>query len=292
MNFVASEAYSAVWQGWDSVCGGGLYWNIKDKTLALGDKPTQVNVQQMLVAAQLTAATNNQSYIKNADLTLQWLKSSGVLASNGTLYYGVRPSENCDVFNVVNNRDSGLLLGALGWMYKVTKQQSYIQDASLILNQLLKSSTMNGVFVDSCEPTCKLSNTSPKGALIRGLGYLYEFTPDEAQKQLIKDTLTKSVQAMVKVCDDEWNCGNFWESGQQAASKSVHDQMNAAELMTAYYKTFGVSAKMGLAPPAGSRNASADGVVGSTPDLKPNGASGLASLVALPFTIFSMALLA
>jgi hypothetical protein len=52
----------------------------------------------------------------------------------------------------------------------------------------------------------------------------------------MKALLQRSVDAMVKTCDSNWNCGNFWSSGVMGSD--VHQQMNAVELMTAYLKTF------------------------------------------------------
>lgn len=289
MRYVANQTFAEVWNIWDSKCGGGLYWS-RNQAKSAGYKSTITNVQQMLLGAQLTDVTKDQTYVKNADQVFQWLKSAGLLTADGSLYDGIDAAENCKISRPLYSYNAGLLLGAFGWMYKVTNQQSYIQEASTVLKQTLNYFSKDGIITDPCEPNCPLNSAQFKGALIRGLGFLYEFTPDQTQKQQIKDVLSKSVQAMLKVCDNDWNCGGFWYLGQQPAAKSVHDQMNAAELMTAYYKTFGIQMKSGITPPAGAKNATTGGNVGTIPQ----GGAGDAypSLLAMSFTALLAALFA
>ena len=151
-------------------------------------------------------------------------------------------------------------------MYKTTNQPSYLSESSSLLTASLAAFAPNSILTDSCEPNCALNSVSFKGAFARGLGYLYEMTSDQAAKTQIKNVLSRSITAMLNSCDQSWNCGINWASSTpNPGGKSVHDQMVAMELMTAYYKTFGISMKSGLTPPAGAAPAGSNGGVGSIP---------------------------
>ena len=238
MKQVTINTFNQVWKTWDDKCGGGLYW-IRNQRKGAGYKSTITNVQQMLIGAQLTAITGDKSYVQKSDQILKWLKSSGLYVS-GKIYDGVNSEENCKLTKVLYSYNPGVILSALSWMYKVTNDKSYIKDMQETLDTTIYHFTNKSIVFDRCEPNCPLNAASYKGAFARGLGFMYELSPDEGQRNTAKNLLTTSVKAMLDVCDDQWNCGNNWAS-KQKAGKSVHDQMNAIELMTAFYKTFGNS---------------------------------------------------
>jgi predicted alpha-1,6-mannanase (GH76 family) len=194
------------------------------------------------------------------------LKSSGLVTPDWTVYDGIDAADNCAISRARYSYSPGILLGALGWLYKTTNQASYASDASTLLTATLSRFAPNGILTDSCEPNCPLNAVTFKGPFARGLGFLYEFTPDSTVREKIKDALSKSVTAMVATCDSSWNCGNNWASGiPNPQGRSVHDQMVSIELMTAYYKTFGISMKYGLIPPVGAKPAEGNNGVGPIP---------------------------
>ena len=247
MKQVTINTFNQVWKTWDDKCGGGLYW-IRNQKNKAGYKSTITNVQQMLIGAQLTAITGDKSYVQKSDQILKWLKAQNLLTADGSIYDGIDGDDNCKIVKKRLTYNAGVILGALGWMYEVTNQQSYIDQSNIILDTTLRGTTENGIFYEPCEidDICPLNTAPYKAALMSGLGFLYEHTPDEGQKKKIRDSLTTSAQAMVKVCENDWNCGTNWLKGKK--TKSVHDQMSAIELMTAYYKTF--EKESNLAKPA------------------------------------------
>ena len=67
---------------------------------------------------------------------------------------------------------------------------------------------------------------------------LYEHTKDQGVKDRIKSHLQASMINMLKTCDGNWNCGHDWLNGSPNTVPNLHFQMNAMELINAYYKTF------------------------------------------------------
>jgi mannan endo-1,6-alpha-mannosidase len=208
----------------------------------------------MLLGAQLAISTKNATFNQIGDTIYRWLKTSGLLTPDWRVWDGVKSESDCALADFEVSYEPGVLIGALAWMSQGSGQTSYIAEASKILTQALSQYSISGVVTDPCEPLlCPLNSVAPKGELLRGMGYLWEFTNDGIVKATIKQSLTLSAAAMIKTCDDNWNCGNNWFSGvPNVGGKSVHDQMNAIQLMTSYYKTFGNPLKKGGNAPIGS----------------------------------------
>ncbi|KAJ3302831.1 hydrolase 76 protein [Kappamyces sp. JEL0829] len=254
-SYICKETFNEVFEYWDTKCGGGLYWS-RNPAINPGYKSTITNAEAMLVGAQLAIATGNQTYNQRTADTYAWLKSSGIITADWQVNDGIQSANACTLTTFHVSYEPGMLIGALAWMYKATGQTSYLSDATALLTATLKEYASSGILTDPCEPSeCPLNSVSPKGELIRGMSYLWEFASDPTVRSTIKTVLQQSVSAMIKTCDSDWNCGNNWASGvPNTGGKSVHDQMNAVQLLTGYYKTFGNPLKGNLTTPTGSSN--------------------------------------
>ena len=162
---------------------------------------------------------------------------------------------------------TGMLAGALAWLYKASGTTSLLSDAGNIARTVISSFTSNGIFADSCEPAgCADNAVQPKGTMIRGLGYLAAITTIQADKTAIQTALSKSVTAMFLTCDSGYNCGINWASGGTGQS-DFHDQLDSMELVTAYAEAgTGINPATFSAPAAAStttspRNAAVGGPI-------------------------------
>ncbi|KAJ3326951.1 hydrolase 76 protein, partial [Kappamyces sp. JEL0680] len=196
-------------------------------------------------AARLGILTGTKKYFEDADSIYKWMRTSGILQPNYSVFDGADFSTGqCRLANDQVSYQPGTLAGALAWLYKGTGTLQYLTDAHNIFNQALTQFTRNNVIFDTCEVSgkaCQLNQATPKGTAVRGFGYLHEFTNSADVRAKIKAMLLASVQGMMKTCDKDWNCGQDWIGGNAPASSvgyNVHFQMNALELMTAYMKTF------------------------------------------------------
>lgn len=267
---LANRTFYEVQMDWDDKCGGGIYW-ARNKLEGNGYKSSITNIQQMFLGAWLSILTNNPTYNQIGARIYSWLRESGLISSAFEVFDGVRTENTCLYVISEYSYKAGMLLGALSWMYRGTLQYSYLEDASQVFQTIKTNFVSRGVIKDPCEPKCFLNQVSPKGILARGLGYYYEHA-SENDKSQTKQLLADSVRAMMTVCDDDWNCGNNWASGQLPAQKSVHDQMNALELMIAYYKTLGVQPKSRLKSPTDGTGVSRGN--GGVPSDFPTASSG------------------
>lgn len=237
---LADKTYQQVQAQYEGTCGGGLWWsrdrsNPKTKSY----KSTITQCQQMVLGSRLAILTGNQKYNQESQTTYNWMKSSGIIASDWTIFDGVDTAQNCGVNGAIESYKSGFLTGGLAWLYQATKNTAFITDAHAIFAAGVTRFAGNGVLTDPCEAgdKCQQNQVSSKGTMVRGWGYLSEFTPDQNVRNNLKTVLKSSVDAMLQTCDDSLNCGNLW-STRRFTSSNVHFQMNSVELMTSYLKTF------------------------------------------------------
>jgi mannan endo-1,6-alpha-mannosidase len=104
---VAQITYNQIWEQHDNMCGGGIYWS-RDRTAARGKgyKSTITSIylifnyldaQAIILGARLYRMTNNATYLKQAQELASWLKTSGVINSQGQVYDGIDADTGCSL---------------------------------------------------------------------------------------------------------------------------------------------------------------------------------------------------
>jgi len=216
--------------------------NYKVRATIINSKTTITNVQAMQIASRLAIVMQNDSYNQQAAKLYKWLKTVGIVSKNYTVFDGVKVIDSATGTCAKDIREysynSGMLIGTLGWMTRATKDKNFVEDAEKIFQQYaVKKFAPNGIIIDECEmdSSCNEAQATPKGGMVRGWGHLHEASTNQQVKQQLKSVLKSSVDAMLKTCDANYNCGNVWYQKKQT-SYNVHYQMNAVELITAYLK--------------------------------------------------------
>lgn len=123
---VGKEIYRFMMTGYDSVAGGGLYWEEGNKR----SKNTCSNGPGIILALQLYEATNNKMYMDTALLLYNWVNAN--LKSPEGLYY--------DNINLTKNTidkkrysyNTGTMLQAAVYLYECTHDKKYLQQANSI----------------------------------------------------------------------------------------------------------------------------------------------------------------
>ena len=249
---LAQTTYQQVMDQWDGSCGGGLFW-IRSQTRrgrtrngeSYGYKSTITQSEAILHAAKLGMLTGDQKYLQDGDRIYKWMISSGLIAPNGDVFDGVDAAVDaskgqCSKSNFILSYQKGMASGALALLAGASKNNAYLTTAHTVFQRASQTFLRNNIVFDPCETVgkCDSNKATPKGTLVRGWGMLYEYSNDEAIKAQIKMALRSTVQNMLKTCDASWNCGQDWLQGTPNAAPNLHFQMNAMELMNAYYKTF------------------------------------------------------
>jgi predicted alpha-1,6-mannanase (GH76 family) len=157
--------------GWDGVCGGGMWWNIK-RTY----KNAITNELFLTLAAQLHQRTpGDQDYLGWALRTWEWLTGRALIGPDGLVNDGL--TAGC-----ANNGgtawtyNQGVILGGLAALYDITGDRDYLGHGEFIADAALAGLTdAGGILTEPCELSadgCNGDATQFKGIFAR---YLHEF---------------------------------------------------------------------------------------------------------------------
>ncbi|KAJ2993756.1 hydrolase 76 protein [Globomyces sp. JEL0801] len=238
-----------IWKFWDPSCGGGIFWFENSTLLILrardksnkdaGKKTVITNAQEIMMKARMSLATGDKTLAQHASQIYTWLKARNLVKPTWHVADGLDANAQCRVIETEHSYKNGILMAALAWLYKASNDPAHLSDAHNIARTALATFTKRNIITDLCEPNCESKSVPPKGTFIRGLGYLFDLSPDAALKASIKAALKDSVIAMLNSCDSQYNCGTNWSIGSPSGP-NLRYTINSLELMTAYLKTFGV----------------------------------------------------
>lgn len=198
----ATDIFNWAWQtGWDQsgTCNGG-YWFDNN----FGSKQTITNVQFLQLAAKMYRITGNEDFhtkmgqIYNFILNNSIINESTYLISDGV-------NANCTPENEYGpTYNSGVMIGALVEMFKVTNDSSHIDLAIKIAHAVLeKSCDPNGILVEYCEPNCDKDALMFKGIFVRNLRYLMDVLNDKAKRAYFQSWIDLQVESNLlnNMCD-------------------------------------------------------------------------------------------
>ncbi|GHO49015.1 hypothetical protein KSX_71780 [Ktedonospora formicarum] len=225
---MAKTIFSDMAGGWDSTCGGGVWWS-KSRTY----KNAIPNELFLALAAKLHQRTpgdsGSGSYIDWANREWGWFNNSGMINGSNLVNDGLDSScHNNGQTTWTYNQ--GVILGGLVDMYKITNTASYLTEAEAIADAATSTLTRNGILKEPCEPSnCGGDGPQFKGIFMRNLSYLYE----TENKQAYKSFITQNA-------DSIWNnnrnsssqLGLLWygpfDSADATRQSSAQDALNAA----------------------------------------------------------------
>lgn len=217
----------------DNECGGGIYWarNRKDSSANRAlYKSTITNVEAIILGVKLYQLTGEKSYLDRSIQIYDWLLGpSGIVTQGGVVYDGVYATNCAQIVKTEHSYNAGLFLGGAALLYSTTKNQKYITDSKIVLRNFEAVFTRNNIVIDPCELSgnCKQNQAQFKGVAIFSLCYVYELSNDDALKNQVKTWIEASSDAMLKTCDSNWSCSNFWLPNATNVPKDVHNQINA-----------------------------------------------------------------
>jgi predicted alpha-1,6-mannanase (GH76 family) len=175
----AKAIFTNMTGGWDTTCGGGLWWT-SGKTY----KNAIPNELFLDIAAQLHNSTpNDTTYANWANKEWTWFSSSGLINASNQINDGLTSA-------CLNNNQTtwtynqGVILDGLVNLYSITKNATLLTTANNIANATINSSTLSpsSILTEPCEPkaTCGSDNAMFKGIFMQNLNVLYKQTSNSA----------------------------------------------------------------------------------------------------------------
>ncbi len=169
----AKTVFNDMTTQWNSVCGGGVYWN---KTPQYKNAIT--NELFLVLAARLHLRTpGDTTYLNWAKQEWNWFNASGMINSQNLINDGINDTTTClNNGQPVWTYNQGVILAGLADLYKSTGDASLITKAQTIADAAITHLIdANGVLKETaCEPSCGPDGPQFKGIFMRNLAYLHE----------------------------------------------------------------------------------------------------------------------
>ncbi|MCY7276792.1 MAG: glycoside hydrolase family 76 protein [Phormidesmis sp. CAN_BIN44] len=183
---MAKTIFNDMKQGWDSTCGGGVWWDKKREY-----KNAITNELFLTIAARLHLRTPGDkgtgSYLDWAKREWKWFKQTKMINQKNLVNDGLNSAcKNNGQTTWTYNQ--GVILGGLVDLYKSTNDRELLTQAHAIAEAAITHLAPNGVLQEPCDPaTCGTDAPQFKGIFMKNLAYLYQTSPRPKYKQFIAE---------------------------------------------------------------------------------------------------------
>jgi len=205
---MAKTIFNDMKGGWDSTCGGGLWWKKLKQQRTYKNAIT--NELFLSVAARLHLRSPGDhgpgSYLGWAQREWDWFKHTGLINSSYLINDGLNSScQNNGQTTWTYNQ--GVILGGLVDLYKSTNDSSLLIQAQAIADATIRTLAPSGILQEPCglnetpvaapvtalsQPNCGDEGAQFKGIFMRNLYYLYQTT----HKQTYKAFMTQNADSI------------------------------------------------------------------------------------------------
>jgi predicted alpha-1,6-mannanase (GH76 family) len=224
--------------GWDSTCGGGIWWS-KDR----GYKNAIANELFLSVAASLANRDEQYQayYLAWANKEWKWFAQSGMINGEGLINDGLKRSDATPAGVCVNNGkntwsyNQGVVLGGLKELSKLNSDPSLLPTAQKIATAAISNLVdKDGVMHDTCEPKCGADGVQFKGIFLRNLRSLAETAPQAAYRTFV---MTNANAVWEHSQGPNLQLGQVWsgpfDAGNAGRQSSALDAIVAAAALAA-----------------------------------------------------------
>ncbi|CAN5398523.1 glycoside hydrolase family 76 protein [soil metagenome] len=134
--------YQYMMTGFDTVLGGGLYWQENKKV----SKNTCSNGPGIILALQLYQATKKQTYLDTALMLYDWVNDQ--LKAPSGLYYDNMQTGTHNIGKHIFSYNTGTMLQSNIYLYEITKDKKYLSKAIAIADTSMPYFYGKGKFRD------------------------------------------------------------------------------------------------------------------------------------------------
>ncbi|KAK1775946.1 glycosyl hydrolase family 76-domain-containing protein [Copromyces sp. CBS 386.78] len=247
----------------DTVCGGGLRWQIPMSNIGYDYKNSISNGIFFNLGARLARYTGNETYAHHARKTWDWMMAVGLMTEDGDVYDGAHTGVNCtDVFKAQFSYNAAIFLQGAAFMYSFTtgeEQSLWAHRVQALLDRTTSFFFRIGPIIElSCETPaaiiCKTDMLSFKGYTHRWMASTAQLAP--FTRDTIMRVLRNSTVAAVNSCRGPLHngraCGFRWTTGGYDGLTGAGQEMNvlaALSSLLAFHEEEGLDGKTGKGAP-------------------------------------------
>jgi predicted alpha-1,6-mannanase (GH76 family) len=234
---MAKTIFADMTGGWDSTCGGGIWWS-KDR----GYKNAIANELFLSVAAHLANrdTSHQMDYVNWANKEWKWFAQSGMINAQSLINDGLGTSNGKTSAGACGNNgqatwsyNQGVVLGGLVELAKLNHDPSLPQTAQKIAavatTALVDS---KGILHDPCEPNCGADGVQFKGIFVRNLAILAAAYPQPAYRAFVT---ANADSVWTRSQGPDYQLGQVWsgpfDAGNAGSQSSALDLIIAAAML-------------------------------------------------------------
>lgn len=221
----------------DSLCGGGLRWQIFTWNSGYNYKNAIANGALFHIAARLYRYTEEDTYLEAAEKVYEWMWNVGFFVeSSGSLiiYDGATDTDNCTDLTMHKwSYTYGIFLSGCAYLYNATGDEKWKTATDEILD--VSSFFFNNSIMTemTCAPSgnCNNDQRSFRSLFARSLSLTAALYPD-SYDQIYTNWITPSAKAAAQSCsggDDGITCGENWSVTGWDGVYGLGEQMSALE---------------------------------------------------------------
>ena len=237
---LAVAVFESQVQRWDdTVCGGGLRWQIFIFNNGYNYKNAISNGQFFQLASRLAHYTGNTTFSDWATKSYDWTKKVGLIDDDWSVYEGTDTGDECDAIN--HNQVTyvaGTYITGAAAMYNITTgdaQKTWKVVLDGLLGKSLEVFFRDGIATEACESSgrCNVDQRGFKGLLAHQLVDAVKVAPYISET--IRPLLISSAKAAANSCDATGdNCVLSWNAtAVRSNSTGVGEQYNALSYVQA-----------------------------------------------------------
>lgn len=193
----AKATWEYIEEGWDNVCGGGIY--LKEKNGPTDTKHTSSTATAAVLSCKLYQITNDQKYLDFALLCYNWLIINMRDVTDYLFYDYLTPDKTyperpAGVEMKKWSLNSGQVMQAASLLYKITQKENYLSDARKIAVSCHKANfdKCNSKILHKTFNILKWNDREhawPNTVMIRGFFELYSIDHDPTYLNDVRDTM-------------------------------------------------------------------------------------------------------
>lgn len=232
----AEKIFAQISGYWDATCEGGVWWDLR-RTY----KNAITNELFLVLAGMLYQMTQKPSYLRWAHQEWNWFARSGMINGDSLINDGLNQCRNNGSTTWTYNQ--GVILGGLTELFQITKEKSYLGQASRIASATIRNLTtmVDGVAILK-EPggVPNADQQQFKGIFVRYLARLTRALPrSSSERRGFTDFILTNANVVWKHARSDVNEINvYWDGGEAPplyngiTQTSGLDLLNAAALLS------------------------------------------------------------